>query len=366
MMNDVLRTHPAVFAVHDTYQIMVPVKHETLMWVRVGDECYYDDSNGILKSNVTVHRMIVPMAELDTAQKYTVCYRKIIERKPYFSETTEVFEVEYSFSPVCGDKILAYHISDAHNQIKAPFGCAKLFEKKYGKLDFLILNGDVIDHSGDIKNFDNIYEISSDITGGNIPIVFSRGNHDTRGIYAEKIADYTPTENGNSFFSFRIGNIWGVVIDCGEDKLDTSAEYGNTICCHAFRKRVTKYLENIIKNSDIEYADNDITHKLVVVHHPFTHKLNPPFDIEQDTYKYWAKLLCESIKPHVMICGHTHKLEVHMPGSEFDDFGQACPVVIGSLTDYKDYFAGAGYIFNNDKIEIVFNDNKQIIDTYTI
>ena len=121
--------------------------------------------------------------------------------------------------------------------IEQPVACAEFFRKETGKIDFLILNGDVPEDSSKIKHFDTIYEIVSQVTHGNIPAVFSRGNHDTRGIFAENIAEYTPCENGNSYFTFRLGSIWGVVIDCGEDKTDSNEEYGNTGCCSAFRKR---------------------------------------------------------------------------------------------------------------------------------
>lgn len=99
---EILRTAPAVFAVGDTYQIMVPVSDPSLMWVQVGEEAYYDDSNGILRSAESTHRMTVPMEELNREKKYTVCYRKIIERKPYFTETEE--ELLPCF-PEAGDRI---------------------------------------------------------------------------------------------------------------------------------------------------------------------------------------------------------------------------------------------------------------------
>ena len=41
-------TTPIVYAVRDTQQIMVPVNCETVMWVKIADRCFYDDSNGIL------------------------------------------------------------------------------------------------------------------------------------------------------------------------------------------------------------------------------------------------------------------------------------------------------------------------------
>ena len=41
---------PAVCAVGRDYQIMVSVKYPSIMWARVGDQEYYDDSNGVLRS----------------------------------------------------------------------------------------------------------------------------------------------------------------------------------------------------------------------------------------------------------------------------------------------------------------------------
>lgn len=120
--------------------------------------------------------------------------------------------------------------------------------KAFGAIDFLILNGDIIDHSGSVENFDEIYEIIEELTGGSIPVVFSRGNHDLRGVCAEKLAEYTPVDNGNSYYTFTLGSIWGILLDCGEDKIDAHPEYGNTVCCHAFREEETEYLKQVIEN----------------------------------------------------------------------------------------------------------------------
>ena len=63
-------TTPIVYAVRGNYQIIVPVTRETLMWVEVGGKCFYDDVNGILRSNCTTHKMTVPMERLDAAGAY--------------------------------------------------------------------------------------------------------------------------------------------------------------------------------------------------------------------------------------------------------------------------------------------------------
>ena len=356
-MNEYFNLAPAVFAVDKYYQIMMPCEKPCLFFVRVGDKCYYDESNGIMRSINEIHRVQVPIEELDELKEYTVCIRPIIERKPYFTETEKVLEKTYKFYPVPEKNVRAYHISDSHNLVAEPVKAAEAF----GDIDFLILNGDIIEHSGDPSKFINIYEICSLLMKGEKPTVFSRGNHDLRGNFAEKFADYTPSYLGNTYYSFRLGNIWGILIDCGEDKADENAEYGFTVACHVFRERQTEFLNKIIENKENEYAADGVINKLVISHNPFTHVLVHPFDIEKDIFSEWTRLLKENVKPDVMICGHLHELNVYYPeNTDWNTNGSICPVVVGGMIKRGDvpYFAGCGYIFGGDGIKLVFTDSN--------
>ena len=195
-----LKTYPSVFAVRDEYQIFISANCEILLWIEIDGEKYYDHSNGIIRSGKLVHSVKIPMEVLDKAKKYSVCYRKVVERRPYFSQTEDIKTFDFKFRPVEGENIRLYHISDAHNKVETPVKAAL-----YKDFDLLILNGDVPEDSRKIEHFDTIYNISGEITKGEIPIVFSRGNHDLRGICAEKLSEYTPTDNGNSYYTFRLG-----------------------------------------------------------------------------------------------------------------------------------------------------------------
>ncbi len=358
-----LITYPAVYAVGEEYQIISVFSCEALVWVEVGGEQFFDESNGIIRSGKPVHKVSVPMELLNETKEYSVCYRKVIERKPYYTDTEDVQSISFSFKPIESETIKIYHIADAHNKVATPVAAGRFFGDE---LDLLVLNGDIPNHSGDIKNFDAIHEIAGQITKGEIPVIFSRGNHDMRGIYAENIAEYTPTDRGNSYFTFRLGDLWGIVLDCGEDKPDASIEYGNTICCHAFRRRETRFIKNVIKNAEREYLAPGVKKRLVICHDPFTYTPPAPFDIEIELFTEWARLIGENIKPNFMLCGHKHVCEVSYSGSPRDNKVQPCPVIIGSNPhkheEGPDRFDGCAIIYNNDKVHVKFTDqDKNII-----
>jgi hypothetical protein len=343
---------PTVFAVGTEYQIIAEILQPVLFWVRIGEEDFYDASNGIMNSMSSIHRVSVPMETLNAAKGYTICIRPIIERKPYFTETADVREWHFDFRPVPEKNARAYHLADCHNLVDEPIRAARTF----GEIDFLILNGDVIDHSGSPDKFAVIYQICAALTGGQIPVVFARGNHDLRGEYAERFIHYTPHQRGNTYYTFRLGSIWGVILDCGEDKPDDHPEYGFTVACHAFRLQQTRFLLDLIRHADTEYNAPGITTRLVISHVPFPEKHESPFDIEEDVYRRWCELLRTHTKPHLMLCGHTHALEIRQPGHGKDNFGQPCSLVVGSARTRDGYLAGCGYVFQENSIGCIFTD----------
>lgn len=359
---DCLLCAPTVFVLDGVYQIFVALKKEAVVRIKVGGETYYDDSNGILRSTSPLHRVEIPCEELDAAGEYTVSCRVMLERTPYFPTSEEPVEVTIPFRPVRGEKIEIYHIADVHNMAKEPVKSYRLWGKQ---ADLLVLNGDIPNHSGTVENFYTIYEIASEITEGEFPVVFSRGNHDTRGLCAEKFAEYTPSMDGRTYYTFRAGSLWGMVLDCGEDKPDTHEAYGDTVCFHSFRKKETAFLKNVIAHAGTEYAAEDVKYRMVICHIPFTKIHRPPFDIEQELYGEWSHLVGEQIRPDVLLFGHEHRTEIWHKESEQDSFHcQSCAAVIGAKPLFSEEnaaenrYIGCGLSISPDGVDVAFSHSE--------
>lgn len=355
MNSEIMSVHPSVFAVENEYQICVLVKTECTMWVEVDNKNYYDHSNGVLRSGKFLHIAHIPQSALNNAKKYTVHLRRINKRKPYFTDFGAVEKTEYDFKPIAEKN--EYHIinlADSHSLIDAPIRSGSYFGDE---LDLLILNGDIPNHSDNIEYFKAIYMISGGISKGRIPCIFSRGNHDMRGVCAEQLEYYTPTSKGKSYFTFSLGPIWGLVLDTAEDKDDSHEEYGCTVCCSAFREEESLFIEDVVASG--EYKKFPV--RLIISHNPFTYKMEPPFDIEEGLYKSWSENLGK-ITPTLMLTGHLHECFLEAPGGKHDSYGQPCALLCSSKVDTKKhkYTCGAVTITDNYVQVCYINDKGKI------
>jgi len=235
--------------------------------------------------------------------------------------------------------------------VEAPVRAAEYFADGP---DLLIMNGDIPTTSQTHEDIRSIFDITSAVAHGEIPVVFARGNHDYRGRYATDLPQYIGNNNVYTWFTFRLGSLWGLVLDCGEDKEDGSCEYGGLVDCHTMRLKETEFLENVVRNAETEYRAPGVRNRIVVTHMPFcascVHGGNEKFNIEVPLFTYWTELV-NSIAPDVMLCGHMHFLRAALPGTEEIRMDGQFPVVICSEPCYgeehkckRPEHAGAQYI----------------------
>lgn len=95
-------------------------------------------------------------------------------------------------------------------------------EVDFKSLDFVLLNGDMSSWvEGQEQICKDYIDACVELFASEVPIVFNRGNHETRGVYSDALIKYFPTSTGTFYYRFNIGKVCFLVLDSGEDKPDS-------------------------------------------------------------------------------------------------------------------------------------------------
>ncbi len=313
----------AVFSVEDSYNIIFTTTVAGVGWVEIDGKRYDDLKCGLIMCEDTVHKIVVPKKELDSACKYTIYFKRLLEHKSYFPTTDKAEKKEYNFYPVKkGKAVNIYSAGDVHENYSESIKACGYFGDN---LDLLLLNGDISEHTAPYK-LGAAVMMANKITGGEKPTVFARGNHDTRGALAYKLNRYVGTKNDKFYFTFTAGDVFGIVLDFGEDKADTSKEYGGLVRYQPYRCEQIGFLEDIIEKG--EYLKYNCV--AVICHVP----------LNSERLMCYSELLAQignminKINPDIMLSAHEHFTQF-IPAGElaYDGFVNNFPIHIGSVLE---------------------------------
>ena len=249
-----------VYAVEDEYQIVFSTNDNSIAWVEVGDEKYYDLYAGSMKSQDLVHKVSVPQEKLDKAKGYKVCAQQMIYRGPFGGYKGAIISQDYKFRPVdISDGFNYYTMTDVHGARKGAADAAKNMDN----MDLLVILGDsysMIDSDFDAQ-FTNL--LANDVTKGEFPVVYARGNHEIKGDYAEDLYKYVGSKNGNFYYWFKVSDVFGITLDIGEDHDDDWWEYYETAQFKLYQAEQTELLEKIAAPANLERFNAIFKYKLV-------------------------------------------------------------------------------------------------------
>ena len=365
-MLEFLTCTPTVFAIGKEYEIVLSLKTFGLCFLRVGDTLYYEENSGVLPSERNVAKIRVPQDALNTAKEYEVIFRGTEERKRYWSVFYPPVSQKFAFQPLeKTDDIRIYYLSDVHGC----FDQAKAAAAYWGEqTDLFLFNGDMAEPMAE-QNYLRVLHFMGEVTGGKIPAVNARGNHDTRGRLAECYTDHFPADGKKTYYTFEIGTLCGVVLDFGEDKLDTSLEYDNSQNApeewlginrfHAYRAGELEFLKSLQPKKG---------KRLLILAHIcpslVTQKPGLEFDIDRPIYTAIAAEL-DRLSPTLMLCGHYHTPFYLSPEDARNRNPHAYPIVMGAnrvpTSDAHEHFGGTAIHLVGNTAEIAFTDETHAV-----
>ena len=305
---------PVVYAVEDTYQIVFSTNHPATAWVEISGETYYDLYAGSMKSKDTVHKIIVPQERLDEAKAYSIHAEKMIYRGPFGGFKGKEISKSYTFRPVnTADGLVYYTMTDVHHARTGAVAAAQSVEN----LDFLVILGDSVGMTEYEKDaqFSNL--LAHDVTGGQIPVVYARGNHEIKGAYAEVLYKYVGSKNESFYYWFTLSDVFGITLDLGEDHNDGWWEYYGTDRFTLYHQEQTRFLQELVDAKPYE----DYRYTLVACHIPIQFVNSRKDHVEVKAQ--WTELL-NQIQPDLAVYGHQHDLYPFLEGQEtmYNDAGK--------------------------------------------
>ncbi len=191
----------------------------------------------------------------------------------------------------------------------------------HDEVDFVLFNGDMTSNIESEKQlFDGYLGTATDtLSRAGIPIFMARGNHENRGVYSHRFLDYFPTTTGETYYTFRQGPAFFVVLDGGEDKPDSDIRNLGLSVQNAYREQEARWLSEVVASD--AYRSAPI--KIVVIHMPPS--TGRGWWGEQEIRRLFVPIL-NGTGVDLMLCGHTHRYAYTTDGSRGTDF----PILINA------------------------------------
>lgn len=271
--------------------------------------------DGQAEFNESIHKIRLEGLIPGQTYYYRVCSQEILQYKAYskkFGHTAKSEFHSFTMPATDTDSFTAIIFNDLH-QRSAVFQ-ALLKQVKQIDYDFVIFNGDCIDdpiNHAQATRF--VKELTEGVGGNLIPTLFMRGNHEIRNAYSVGLRKHMDYVGGKTYGAFNWGDTRIVMLDCGEDKPDSTPVYYDLNDFTQLRQDQADFLKEELKSKEFKKAD-----KRILIHHI------PLYGCDNLCWDLWEPLLRKA-PFHVSINAHTHKFAYHPKGTLKNNY----PIVIG-------------------------------------
>jgi endonuclease/exonuclease/phosphatase family metal-dependent hydrolase/Icc-related predicted phosphoesterase len=308
---------------------------------------------GEMVANNKINSIRLTGLEPDTKYFYRVISQEITRYSSYYKEFGDTVMSDIKSFTTWSDDIRNFRVivyNDLHSNMQMFNKLHDLVEDK--PCDLVIFNGDCFD---DVEKENDIISrlqtYNSRIKSDEIPSIYIRGNHETRGEYSLCLWNYLGRMGGRSYSAFSLGDTRFVLLDCGEDKPDDHWVYYDMNDFTRHRLDQAEFLEKELKSNEFANAN-----KRILIHHiPIFGRKAGSFSPCSDL---WIPVL-ENAPFNVSLNAHTHRYQVIEKGEDRNNF----PVIIGgSSTDPNGTVMVLEKKGDKLRLEVINADGKKLLD----
>ncbi|WP_336617697.1 endonuclease/exonuclease/phosphatase family protein [Bacteroides acidifaciens] len=273
--------------------------------------------DGQVVCNNYLHKIRIDGLQPGQKYYYRVCSQEMLLYQAYkkvFGNTAQSSFSEFTLPTTDTDSFTAVVFNDLHQHTQTFRALCKQIQNV--DYDFVVFNGDCVDDPVDHNQATTfISELTEGVHGNRIPTFFMRGNHEIRNAYSIGLRDHYDYVGDKTYGSFNWGDTRIVMLDCGEDKLDSHWVYYGLNDFTQLRNEQVDFLKKELSAKEFKKAK-----KRILIHHIPLYG-NDGVNLCADL---WTNLL-EKAPFNVSLNAHTHKYAFHPKG----ELGNNYPVVIG-------------------------------------
>lgn len=273
--------------------------------------------DGQVVCNNYLHKIRIDGLQPGQKYYYRVSSQEMLLYQAYkkvFGNTAQSSFSEFTLPAADTDSFTAVVFNDLHQHTQTFRALWKQIQNI--NYDFVVFNGDCVDDPVDHNQATTfISELTEGVRGDRIPTFFMRGNHEIRNAYSIGLRDHYDYVGDKTYGSFNWGDTRIVMLDCGEDKLDSHWVYYGLNDFTQLRNEQVDFLKKELSAKEFKKAK-----KRVLIHHIPLYG-NDGVNLCADL---WTNLL-EKAPFNVSLNAHTHKYAFHPKG----ELGNNYPVVIG-------------------------------------
>ncbi len=301
------------------WQTTVP----TYSWVEYGtDSLNLNRAHTIVDGQVICNDLHnkIRLTDLEAGQKYyyRICSQEIMLYQAYkkvFGETAVSPFYSFTVPDNKATDFTAIIFNDLHKQ-EATLNA--LYEQvKDIPYDFVVFNGDCIDDPSTEQ--EALYHIKMQcekVCASNVPAFYLRGNHEIRNAYSIGLRELFDYVGDKTYGAFNWGDTRFVMLDCGEDKPDSTWVYYGLNDFTQLRLDQVDFLKQELSCKKFKKAKK----RILLNHIP----LYGNGDRYRPCSELWGDLLAKA-PFNINISAHTHQYAYHPKG----ELGNNFPVVIG-------------------------------------
>lgn len=300
---------------NDGITIMWLTNQLCLNWVEYGEtenlgtkaqQC----AHGMMNINSKINTVTLTNLKPNTTYYYKVFSKQVLDFQPYKITFGDIINSEtYHFKTLDpkATEVSWLVLNDIHDR---PESFGELIQLNQNKpYDFVFLNGDMFNYQTDENQIINHLLHPCGVFSTEKPFMFVRGNHETRGKYSRNLLDYYYNFDKKEYYTFKMGPVFTIVLDTGEDKKDSHPVYGGTVNYDSYREEQAVWLEKQMKSKAFKNAP----FRVVMMHIPHYHS-----DEEHGTTECRRLFgsLFEKYKIDLFVAGHTHEYGMFEPNKD--------------------------------------------------